>query len=55
VLGLPGFTAFLQVLYQDYAALRSSFALETRSYAQKCASDGIFRGFKAENRKSLNS
>jgi hypothetical protein len=54
VLGLPWFTDFLQVLYQEFAALRSSFSPERHSYAQKRASDGIFHPFKVENRKSLN-
>jgi hypothetical protein len=39
VLGLPGFTRFLQVLHQDFAALRLSFSPEMQSYAQKRESD----------------
>jgi hypothetical protein len=42
VLGLPGFTRFLQVLHQLYAALRSSSSPEMQSYAQKGLSDAEF-------------
>jgi hypothetical protein len=54
VLGLPWFTSFLQVLHQVFAALRSSFSPERRSYAQKRSSDEKFRVLKVEKTKSLN-
>jgi hypothetical protein len=54
VLGLPGFTNFLKVLCEDFAALRSSFAPEMPSYAQKWPSDGKFHGAQDRFHKSLN-
>jgi hypothetical protein len=54
VLGLPGFTGFLQVLYQDYAALRMSSSPEMHSYAQKQGSDEEFHELRLNFSKSLN-
>jgi hypothetical protein len=54
MLRLPGFTRFLQVLHQVYAALRSSSPLEMHSYAQKCSSDTGFQTWQGRSGKCLN-
>jgi hypothetical protein len=54
VLGLPGFTGFLQVFHQDFAALRLSSSPEMPSYAQKRASDKAFHHLQFYFFKSLN-
>jgi hypothetical protein len=54
VLRLPGFTRFLQVLHQVYAALRLSFSPEMHSYAQKWPSDTEFRARQGCAGKCLN-
>jgi hypothetical protein len=54
VLRLPGFTGFLQVFHQDFAALRLSSSLEMPSYAQKLPSDKEFHELQFYFSKSLN-
>jgi hypothetical protein len=54
VLGLPGFTRFLQVLHQVFAALRLSSSPETPSYAQKWPSDAEFLARQGCAGKCLN-
>jgi hypothetical protein len=54
VLRLPGFTGFLQVLHQVYAALRSSSSPEMQSYAQKLSADEEFHELQFYFLKSLN-
>ena len=43
------------MLYQEFAAMRSSSSLETQSYAQKGSSDEVFRRARGGKSKSLNS
>jgi hypothetical protein len=54
VLGLPGFTGFLQVFHQDFAALRLGSPPEMHSYAQKLPSDKAFHHLQFYFFKSLN-
>jgi hypothetical protein len=54
VLGLPGLTRFLQVIHQDFAALRLSSSPEMPSYAQKPQSDEGFHRLPFYFSKPLN-
>jgi hypothetical protein len=54
VLRLPGFTRFLQVLHQDFAALRSSSSPERCSYTQKPDGDAEFLSRQGGIGKFLN-
>jgi hypothetical protein len=54
MLRLPGFTRFLQVSHQVYAALRSSSPPEMHSYAQKWPSDTGFQPGQERAGKCMN-